>query len=193
MTRHLPISPGRGLGGSRAIRTRPDKLGSFPRAAVTLPYSRIECRRFNHLMLLPTPKLLLLLALPLPALVLFPSQAVLALAVGYDVVLLLVAGLTVLLSAGPRQLRHRAAAAGTPFAGGDEPGGLGDPQLVRHGGPFRGDRGRAGIARAGDAAGLGHDSAPRHGRIALRSDGRRGAASTSSATSSSAGDCSWDF
>ena len=55
-------------------------------------------------MLLPTPKLLILLALPLPALVLFPSQAVLVSAAGYDVLLLLVAGLTVLVSAGPRQL-----------------------------------------------------------------------------------------
>ena len=55
-------------------------------------------------MFLPTPKLLILLALPLPALVLLPSQAVLALAVGYDIVLLLAAGLTVVLSAGPRQL-----------------------------------------------------------------------------------------
>ena len=55
-------------------------------------------------MFLPTPKLLILLALPLPGLVLFPSQAVLASAAGYDVVLLLVAGLTVLVSAGPRQL-----------------------------------------------------------------------------------------
>ncbi len=55
-------------------------------------------------MLLPTPKLLLLLALPLPALVLFPSQAVLVLAGGYDAALLLVAALTVLVSAGPRDL-----------------------------------------------------------------------------------------
>ncbi len=64
--------------------------------------------------------------------------------------LLLVAGLTVLVSARPAATGHRAAAAGTPFAGSDEPGGLGDPQWVRHGGPFRVDRGRAGIARAGD-------------------------------------------
>ena len=55
-------------------------------------------------MLLPTPKLLLLLVLPLPALVVFPSQAVLVAAVGYDVLLLSIAGLTVLISAGPRQL-----------------------------------------------------------------------------------------
>ena len=55
-------------------------------------------------MLLPTPKLLLLLALPLPALIVFPVQTVLVLAAGYDLALLLVAGLTVLVSAGPRQL-----------------------------------------------------------------------------------------
>ena len=55
-------------------------------------------------MLLPTPKLLLLLALPLPALIVFPSQAVLVAAAGYDVLLLAVAGLTVVISAGPRQL-----------------------------------------------------------------------------------------
>src|SRR5580700_8911429 len=55
-------------------------------------------------MLLPTGKLLLLLALPLPVLIVFPSQGAVALAAGYDLLLLAVAGLTVLVSAGPRHL-----------------------------------------------------------------------------------------
>ena len=45
-------------------------------------------------MLLPTPKLLLLLALPLIVLLVFPGRRRVVLVVGYDAALLLVAGLT---------------------------------------------------------------------------------------------------
>ena len=55
-------------------------------------------------MLLPTPKLLALLALPVPGLILFPSTTAVALAVGYDAALLLVAALSVLLSVRPAQI-----------------------------------------------------------------------------------------
>jgi uncharacterized protein (DUF58 family) len=49
-------------------------------------------------MFLPTRKLLILLALPVPALVLFPGTTAAVLALGYDAALLLVAALSVLLS-----------------------------------------------------------------------------------------------
>jgi uncharacterized protein (DUF58 family) len=55
-------------------------------------------------MLLPTPKLLILLALPLPALVLFPGQAMIVSAIGYDVAIVLAAALDVLFSARPGQI-----------------------------------------------------------------------------------------
>jgi uncharacterized protein (DUF58 family) len=55
-------------------------------------------------MLLLTPKLLLLLALPIIVLVAFPGSGAVVLVAAYDVAVLLVAGLTVLLSARPRDL-----------------------------------------------------------------------------------------
>ncbi len=55
-------------------------------------------------MLIPTHKLLLLLALPLAVLLVFPDGGAVVLVAAYDAALLLVAGLTVLLSAGPRDL-----------------------------------------------------------------------------------------
>lgn len=55
-------------------------------------------------MLLPTRKLLILLALPVPALVLLPSQPTAVLAVGYDVAIALLAVLSVLFSARPGQI-----------------------------------------------------------------------------------------
>ncbi len=58
-------------------------------------------------MLLPTPKLLILLALPVPALILFPGRAGVVLAGGYDAAVLLVAAASVLLSARLRQLSVR--------------------------------------------------------------------------------------
>ena len=58
-------------------------------------------------MLLPTSKLLILLALPLPVLILFPGPATVVPVVGYDVAIVLLAALTVLLSARPRQISVR--------------------------------------------------------------------------------------
>ncbi len=55
-------------------------------------------------MLFPTRRLLILLALPVPALVLFPGLATTLLALGYDVAIALAAAASVLLSAGPRQI-----------------------------------------------------------------------------------------
>ena len=55
-------------------------------------------------MYLPTTKLLILLALPVPLLVLFPFRAAAALAVGYDGAVLLAAVLSVLLSARAGQI-----------------------------------------------------------------------------------------
>lgn len=55
-------------------------------------------------MILPTPKLLILLALPVPALILFPGQAMTVLAAGYDAAIVLVAVLSVLVSARPGQI-----------------------------------------------------------------------------------------
>jgi len=55
-------------------------------------------------MLLPTRKLLILLALPVPALVLFPGRPAAVLAAAYDVAIVLVAALSFLLSVRPRQI-----------------------------------------------------------------------------------------
>ena len=55
-------------------------------------------------MLLPTPKLLVLLALPVPALLLLPGQATTVLAVGYDVAMVLAGGAERALSARPGQI-----------------------------------------------------------------------------------------
>ncbi len=55
-------------------------------------------------MFLPTSKLLLMLALPVPVLIAFPDQTAAVLAIGYDVAILLVAGLSILLSARPGQI-----------------------------------------------------------------------------------------
>jgi uncharacterized protein (DUF58 family) len=55
-------------------------------------------------MILPTRKLLILLALPVPALILFPGQAMTVLAAGYDAAIVLVAVLSVLVSARPGQI-----------------------------------------------------------------------------------------
>jgi len=55
-------------------------------------------------MLLPTPKLLVLLALPVPVLLAFPSQTTAVAAAGYDLAVLLLALLSVLSSARPGQL-----------------------------------------------------------------------------------------
>ena len=51
-------------------------------------------------MFLPTPKLLLLLALPLPLLILLPTDSALLLAAAYDAALLVVAALTVVAARG---------------------------------------------------------------------------------------------
>ena len=58
-------------------------------------------------MFLPTRKLLLLLALPVPVLLVFPEQTAAMLAIGYDVAILFLAGLSVLLSARPGQIDVR--------------------------------------------------------------------------------------
>jgi len=55
-------------------------------------------------MLLPTPKLLVLLALSVPVLFLLPGQATTVLGVGYDAAIVLLALLSVLLSARPGQI-----------------------------------------------------------------------------------------
>jgi len=55
-------------------------------------------------MLLPTPKLLVLLAVPVPFLLLLPGQATTVLAVGYDVAMVLLAVLSMLVSARPGQI-----------------------------------------------------------------------------------------
>ena len=55
-------------------------------------------------MVLPTRKLLILLALPVPALVVFPGQLATVLTVGYDAAIVLVAALSFLLSARPGQM-----------------------------------------------------------------------------------------
>jgi uncharacterized protein (DUF58 family) len=58
-------------------------------------------------MFLPTPKLLLLLALPLIVLLVFHGSGAVVLVVAYDIALLAVAGLTVLLSTGPQDLTFK--------------------------------------------------------------------------------------
>jgi uncharacterized protein (DUF58 family) len=55
-------------------------------------------------MLLPTPKLLLLLAVPLLALIFFPGRTMAGAALAYDVLLLLVAAITVFKAARSRQI-----------------------------------------------------------------------------------------
>jgi uncharacterized protein (DUF58 family) len=55
-------------------------------------------------MILPTTKLLVLLALPVPALLFFPGQVTVVLAAGYDAAVMLAAALSLLLSVRPRQI-----------------------------------------------------------------------------------------
>ncbi|MGO8749683.1 MAG: DUF58 domain-containing protein [Thermoguttaceae bacterium] len=55
-------------------------------------------------MVLPTRKLLILLAVPVPVLVLFPGQLATLLAIGYDSAVVLVAALSVLISVRPGQI-----------------------------------------------------------------------------------------
>lgn len=61
----------------------------------------------QYSMLIPTPKLLLLLALPVAVLILFPGSATVALALGYDAAVVLVALLSLLASARPAQITVR--------------------------------------------------------------------------------------